>query len=70
VFHEYQHLTLAVAAGYSFLDIYHFQTITLWLIFLLFTISATVFFILLVYLDLTSNDENSRELAICCGGFG
>eukprot|EP00090_Calanus_glacialis_P002237 TRINITY_DN11677_c0_g1_i1.p1 TRINITY_DN11677_c0_g1~~TRINITY_DN11677_c0_g1_i1.p1 ORF type:complete len:214 (-),score=57.67 TRINITY_DN11677_c0_g1_i1:87-728(-) len=47
-----------------------FKTITLWLLFLLFTISATVFFLLLVYLDLISSNKNSRELAICCGAFG
>jgi len=47
-----------------------FKTITLWLLFLLFTIAATVFFILLVYLDLISTNKNSRELAICCGAFG
>ena len=46
------------------------ETITLWLLFLVFTLSATVFFLLLVYLDLVSNNKNSRELALCCGAFG
>ena len=46
------------------------QTITLWLLFLVFTLSATVFFLLLVYLDLISDNKNSRELALCCGAFG
>jgi len=47
-----------------------FKTITLWLLFLVFTLSATVFFLLLVYLDLISTNKNSRELALCCGAFG
>lgn len=46
------------------------KTITLWALFLLFTLSASVLFLLLVYLDLVSNNKNSRELAICCGAFG
>ena len=46
------------------------ETITLWLLFLVFTLSATIFFLLLVYLDLVSNNKNSRELALCCGAFG
>jgi len=47
-----------------------FKTITLWILFLLFTLSATIFFLLLVYLDLVTNNKNSRELALCCGAFG
>ena len=46
------------------------QTITLWILFLVFTLSATVFFLLLVYLDLVSYNKNKRELALCCGAFG
>ena len=46
------------------------QTITLWILFLIFTLSATVFFLLLVYLDLVSYNKNKRELALCCGAFG
>lgn len=46
------------------------KTITLWALFLLFTLSASILFLLLVYLDLVSNNKNSRELAICCGAFG
>ena len=46
------------------------QTIALWLLFLLFVTAATVFFLVLVYLDLVSHNNNSRELALCCGAFG
>lgn len=47
-----------------------FHTITLWVLFLIFVVTASVFFVILLYLDLITKEKNTKELALSCSAFG